>query len=245
MSDPLTFFSLLVLVFSLPFWGAAFAVDDTLMPGLPVSAVSVVVPAIAALLASARWGGRASVRALIARTGEVRHLPLAGWLAALGLPLLMVGAEWAWRAVSGHPVAWAVTPFGTVTLAALFLVSAYLEELGWTAFATDRLIRRFGLFGGALVLGLGWVIWHLPAFAALGRSVEWVAWWSLWTVVQRLVMVALYVRMGRNFAVPVLFHALANLLWQAAPEAFDPRFEAMTISVIALALFFWQARRSG
>ncbi len=44
------------------------------------------------------------------------------------------------------------------------------EELGWRGFALDRMARRFGLLGAALILGLIWWAWHLPLFFIRGTT---------------------------------------------------------------------------
>ncbi|NDJ52906.1 MAG: CPBP family intramembrane metalloprotease [Chloroflexi bacterium] len=38
------------------------------------------------------------------------------------------------------------------------------EEIGWRGFAQHRLQQRFGPTGAALVIGVIWGLWHLPAF---------------------------------------------------------------------------------
>jgi membrane protease YdiL (CAAX protease family) len=55
----------------------------------------------------------------------------------------------------------------TLYLPALF--SSYLmnpigEETGWTGFALPRLQQRFKPWLAAVILGVIWAVWHLPAF---------------------------------------------------------------------------------
>ena len=40
------------------------------------------------------------------------------------------------------------------------------EELGWRGYLQGRLIERFGLSKGIIVLGLLWSLWHLPLLLA-------------------------------------------------------------------------------
>lgn len=56
-----------------------------------------------------------------------------------------------------------------VTAAAFALISAIPaigEELGWRGFIQGPLIGHFGSWGGVILLGLGWSLWHLPALLA-------------------------------------------------------------------------------
>jgi hypothetical protein len=45
-------------------------------------------------------------------------------------------------------------------LFAIGLVAGSFEEVGWTGFATPRLLARQQLFIAGLSLGLGWALWH-------------------------------------------------------------------------------------
>jgi membrane protease YdiL (CAAX protease family) len=49
----------------------------------------------------------------------------------------------------------------------VFLIGGYGEELGWRGFALERLQRRFGPLGGALLLAVLWAGWHLPIFGVI------------------------------------------------------------------------------
>jgi membrane protease YdiL (CAAX protease family) len=56
---------------------------------------------------------------------------------------------------------------GTATLYSLVgMVLGFGEELGWRGYLQGRLIERFGLAPGVVVLGLLWSAWHLPVLLA-------------------------------------------------------------------------------
>lgn len=235
-------FALLVFVLTVPVWVAGAVSGIMLLPDLPVAAFAVVVPSIAAAIVVGRTEGRSAVGALFRRVREVTVLPGWSWFAVLAVPTAFTVAAWMYRRLSGQSVEFVLPLFAVLPLLALTIGAAILEEVGWTAFATERLTGRFGLVGGALVLGLGWAIWHYPALVEAHHGIEWIVWWTAWTVAQRVAMVALYYLAGRNFAGPVLFHATSNLLWQAAPEAFEPMVEALVVTLIAVALSLVSAR---
>lgn len=234
--SPLALYTLLVLLLTIPFWLAGWAYDVSLLPGLPIGALAVVVPSVAAAIATARAGGKAELGRLFGRISEFAALPWWGWGAAVVVPLAFAAAAWIAGGVAGRPLAFALPVLAIIPLVALLVVAALLEEFGWTAFATDRLTGRLGLTGGALVLGLGWAVWHFPTLLEAHRGFVWIGWWTVWTVGQRVAMVALYKLARRNFALPVLFHAAANFVWQLAPEAYDPLVEALVVAAIAIVL---------
>ena len=238
----LTEYAVLVVALTLPFWLAGALVDTQLMPGLPIAALAVFVPTLAAAIVLASAEGRATLAILFRRAAEIRRLPLWGYLFAATLPAGIAGVGWYSLYLRGEAVHFVLPAVAVVPLAVLLIGAALLEEFGWTGFATDRLSARFGLVRGALVLGLGWAVWHYPTLVEAHRGVAWIAWWTVWTVSQRVAMVSLYKRTGSNLWAPVIFHASANLVWQLAPDAFDPMFQGLAAGAVAVALMLARPR---
>lgn len=56
------------------------------------------------------------------------------------------------------------------TVLFMSLLGGGQEELGWRGFALPRLERRLSPLIAAIVLGVGWAIWHLPLFYLPGAS---------------------------------------------------------------------------
>ena len=80
---------LLVILLSLPFWALAQVAQAEPLPGLPLSGLMAFVPALAAILLVARAQGAAGVRALLARSLDVRRMQGHGRAWAL-VPLAVV-----------------------------------------------------------------------------------------------------------------------------------------------------------
>ena len=59
-------------------------------------------------------------------------------------------------------------PFASVTayLSALFFIAIKgpIEEIGWRGLALPLLQRKMAPIWAALVCGIVWAVWHLPAF---------------------------------------------------------------------------------
>ena len=120
---PWTFF-LLALALATPAWVLGAMTGVQLLPGLPIAAVSVLAPVLAALILRWREGGT-DARAFLARAVDFRRIPNGGWYAALLLIPLGIGAAtfFALR-LSGIPVpAPQISPATVLSLAALFLVA--------------------------------------------------------------------------------------------------------------------------
>lgn len=89
------------------------------------------------------------------------------------------------------------------------------EEFGWRGYVQEKLLRRFGLHAGLLVLGVIWGLWHLPIGLMgwnfpdrpiLGAFVL----TPLSTVFMGVYLGWLYLR-SRSIWVPTVAHAAMNL----------------------------------
>jgi len=119
-------------------------------------------PTLAALLVLALAEGRESAVALLRQALHWRA-PLRWYLIAIltvpavtALSLWLQGATFAtfswsgWAAMIPIAIGWP-------------LMAALGEEFGWRGFALPRLEARRGAIGAAMILGLVWGFWHLPA----------------------------------------------------------------------------------
>jgi uncharacterized protein len=238
---PFLFF-VLVLASSLPIWviGVWFRLE--LLPGVPIAGLTFVCPAIAALVLRYQEGGIAGMRGLLARAFDYQRIGSHFWIA----PILLIApgtfalSLWIMRCLGVQLPAPEITFLPTLSLCGIFLVAASGEELGWTGYAIDPLQRRWGVLGASLLVGSVWAVWHFVALAELGRSPVWIAWWSLWTVAARVIMVWLYNRTGGSVLGVTLYHASSNVCWQLFPihgSYFDPRLTGLITVAVAVIIF--------
>lgn len=52
----------------------------------------------------------------------------------------------------------------------LLILGPLSEEIGWRGYALDRLQTKWNALTSALIVGLGWGLWHWPLFAMVGTS---------------------------------------------------------------------------
>jgi len=164
------------LFFTLTFaltWGIAamfvFAPDLAGPAGLsnPLFLIAVYAPAISGIVVAWHHLGLKGLRGFFARLAMIR-MPIANWLfLVVAMPVIV----YAGAAISGtagdSPV---FSPWYTaipVLLAWMFLYGT-VEEIGWRGVALPLLQRRFTPLTSGLLVGLGWALWHLPAFALSG-----------------------------------------------------------------------------
>lgn len=234
----LAFFGL-TLAFSVPFWLLGTLSNKQLLPGLPVSALAVLCPLLAALLLVYRQTQTSGMTALLKRSFDYQRIGNKLWflptvLLMPGVMLLEFGVlRWLGTAVPAPH-------FSLLTALLLFLVTFVAgigEELGWTGYAVDPLQEQFGALPAATLLGWVWAVWHFIPLLQVDRSLTWIAWWTLATVAQRVIMVWLYNHSGKSVFLTVIYHAMINVTWQLFPvngSFYDPRITGLIVTGIAL-----------
>ncbi len=234
-------FFLLVFILSIPFWVAGALTNFQLLPGLPVSALGFICPVLAASILLYRKHGLAGLSGLLKRSFDFRRIKARAWLAPLILlaPAMSALAYGVIR-LGGVPVpAPQFTLWMALALLAVFFVAALGEELGWSGYAVDPLQERLGALWASLLIGGIWAVWHFIPLLEARRSPEFIAWWSLGTVAERVIIVWLYNNTGRSVFVAAVFHAMINLTWQLFPvdgSFYDPRVSGVIAALVALLL---------
>lgn len=241
-------FFILVFALSIPVWAVGAVIDFQVLPGLPIAALTAVCPAAAALILTYREHRSSDVVALVKRLVDGGRIPKVWYFPIV---LLMPGVA----AASFVVLRWSGVAVPTPQIAVLsamglflgFMVGALTEELGWTAFALDRLRIRWSTLQSGVFLGVVWALWHWVALIQAHRPPTWIAWWSLAAVSARIIMVWLYERSGRSVFGVAVVHAVSNVCWQLFPvqgSFFDPRVNALILALLVAVLILRGALRT-
>jgi membrane protease YdiL (CAAX protease family) len=136
------------------------------MPFKPFQTAGAYGPLFSAVIVSAAMG-REELKALLSRMTNFRFGLRWYLLAIFGYVLLYLLVA----GLSGAPLMQSLadkwTLIITLYLPALFstyLVNPIGEETGWTGFALPHLQKRFAPWLSAVILGIVWAVWHLPAY---------------------------------------------------------------------------------
>jgi membrane protease YdiL (CAAX protease family) len=232
MSDLRAYFA---LAFAIS-WGGALLAEGAGGDRVHVFLAMIAGPSLASLALQ----GTRGLRDLVARLGRWR-LGWRWWAMLLVAPacLAAVLAALALASPSFAPS----RPSAAVAASAFAggLVAGLFEELGWTGFATPRLVARFGWRRGAVWLGILWAGWHGLADFLFGAryGALWLPHFLEWFVALtafRVLMTWCWTRTG-SLLLAVLLHASFTgsqlLLWPAA----SPRAELLWYGLYALALW--------
>lgn len=124
-------------------------------------------PSLTGVALTALLDGQAGLAALLARW---RQWPVGVWWYAVALltttlGLLIIGSILAFVSPVFIPSLIASHDKGTVAAFALVIggLAGFFEEIGWSGFATPRLLERYDRLKAGLILGVLWGTWHLLA----------------------------------------------------------------------------------
>nr|WP_294552399.1 type II CAAX endopeptidase family protein [uncultured Rhodopila sp.] len=166
-------------------------------------------PSASGLTLTAVLDGRAGLHRL--GSGLTRWTLGARWyaVALLTTPLFLLAILWP----LGVVVAPAFAPRFHWPLLGVGLVAGGFEELGWTGFATPRLLARQRAGTAGLLLGLVWAFWHLLVDFRYNFEAMGVVWPLEFAVVYiatltpyRMLMTWVYVNTG-SVLLAILMHA--------------------------------------
>jgi membrane protease YdiL (CAAX protease family) len=130
-----------------------------------------------------------------------------------------------------------------LVMIAVFFLAALAEELGWMGYAMDVMQERFNALEASLILGIIWAAWHWIPLVQAGRSVTWIAWWSVYTVALRVLIVWLYKNTGKSVFAAALFHTMTNVSSIIFSGYYDPRITGLIMSLTATAVtVIWRGR---
>lgn len=205
----------------------------------PLFVLAVYAPGIAGLLMVWRTYGLNNLGRFFRRL-TLWRMSIWWWLFLIfGIPAFMyIGA-----AMKGDPVE--LFPFSpwyqALPALALALFLGPIEEFGWRGFALPLLQRKVAPLWAGLIIGIIWMIWHLPAFVIGGTPQS--AWSFLpyfaGGVAMSVIFTAMFNDSRGSLLIAVLLHfQLNNPIW---PDA-QP-WDNLLIAIIA-AVVVWLNRQT-
>jgi len=136
------------------------------------------------------------------------------------------------------------------------VMAAIGEEFGWRGFALPRLQARWGALAAALVIGVAWGFWHLPADYI---GLKGLGWWfipaflvngPLVLIAHSIIMTWLYNRSGRVLPLMLVYHFTITstailtpaVVGSSGDKVLSPLITAAGLWAIALGLIVFRRR---
>jgi membrane protease YdiL (CAAX protease family) len=240
-SHPFTFFAL-IYAMSAPFWIISIFIHKSALPdNIPVTDIGATLsPAIAACFLIYKENGWMGLKFFLARIFDYRRISSRAWFltAILLLPILYVVTYFVMRILE-FPV-----PLGLLISPALagalviFLIAATVEELGYSAYASDSLLSRYSAFYTSILIGIPWAFWHLASMLQMGQSWPLIVWGLLATIAFRVITLWFYINNNYSLFIVILAHAMATTARSAFPggrSAYELSDGSVSYAIIILA----------
>ena len=216
----LSFFLLVTFAFSWVVWSPLFV--PSLVVAMPLGGIELLSlgafgPAVGGLAVVRSRGD--NVRSWLKRRFHWR-VGFRWYLLVFGLPvgILLVGGM-IFVVVGGELTH--TPPLYVLPLVFVYatVIGGGQEEIGWRGVAQPLVEGRCGVFGGGAVVGLFWVLWHIPLLASSTLPFESTnpVVFSVQTVGISVLLAWLYDGAERSVVLAMLFHG-----WRNATEAFYP-----------------------
>lgn len=241
---PVYWYFIAVLVLSAPFWILGLVTTWQPLPRLPISSIMIVVPGVVAYAFVRRIDGRDRAISWLKRAWTLPRRKRSHWLIiALSMPPAILSVAYLGMQVAGKELPeLVISPASIITLFALFIIPAALEELGWSCFALADLQQRMSALRASLLIGAVWSAWHIIPLLQAGRAMDWIAWWCLATVALRVLTTWIFNSTSRTIIPAALFHASENVSWQSFPVGgshYEPSIHAISLWIVCAMVIGW------
>jgi uncharacterized protein len=206
----------------------------------PLFFLAVWAPAIAAFIVITYYSGVRGLRRYLTRFLLWRISPIWYAFLFLGIPLVFIGGSALKGNLFTEPFPFSSFPSLLVALV-LAAIKGPIEEFGWRGLALPLLQQKLAPIGAALILGVIWGIWHLPAFLLSGtQQSEWsFSAFFAGCIALSIIVTPLFNASRGSILLPALFHfMLGNPI---SPDA-QP-YDTYLLIVIAV-LVVWFHRKS-
>ena len=174
-------------------------------------------PALAAIIVSWATGGRPQVGRLLSRV-TIWRVHIIWYVIALGLPVALSFLVSLLGRLFGSSSSIVLAPITPLALIVFVLVIG--EELGWRGYAQLQLEKSYSPLIAAIIIGVLWGFWHLPAFMIPGlpqNEIPLLA-FVLWTIALSILAAWLLKYTRRSILIATLFHGAANTFGFLVPD---------------------------
>ncbi len=202
----------------------------------PVFFVAVYAPTGLAIGLTALFEGRPGLKALLARLDPRRCHPV-WYLVVVGGFLALTGlAGWIGSVAGGPAPVWKLSALGGLAGSLLVDPGPLGEELGWRGFAMPRMLRRWKPALAAVILGVIWGLWHLPAFyvSTLSQSELSLPVFLLGATSLSVVTCWLFLRSKGSVLIAILAHLMANHASDVTGASFNQLTYALAVVAAVL-----------
>ena len=220
----------LIVILSIPFYLIGELGPGILPVELPISALMVVCPALAI------WSCQSfnKLKKISRDSFRLKSRHTKGYITAiLIMPCVMISKYFLMNCSGIQIPTPQVFMIDISLLAILFFIGSIAEEIGWTGYLTNELLKKHSVLLTGLIIGSAWAVWHIIPYIQMGRDLDWIIWQCVASVLERIVMVWLYLKFDKSVFITILFHTFINLSVFTFPRMgsyYDPFYFTLVFS---------------
>jgi uncharacterized protein len=207
-------------------------------------------PTIAAIITTAVFYGKSSIKELFSRIVKKFELKWLGILILLQLITYILGLLIYNLFETIKPSDFSFSILATIpsAFATAFIFNIW-EEIGWRGFLLEKIMTRYSLFLSSLAVGILWGLWHISYFLhnANQNSLQFISVAIFWMICSSFIYSYIYVKSNRSILAVGIFHAFSNTLQSVIINSeldFTKFIYYLTIAVALTAIFLliWQRK---
>lgn len=207
-------------------------------------------PTIAAIITTAVFYGKSSIKELFSRIVKKFELKWLGMLILLQLIIYILGLFIYSLFETIKPSDFSFSILATIpsAFATAFIMNIW-EEIGWRGFLLEKIMSGYSLFLSSLAVGILWGFWHIAYFlnTASQNSLQFISAAIFWMVCSSFMYSYIYVRSKRNILAAGIFHAFSNTLQAVIIHSeldFANYFYCLTgaVALMAISFLIWQRK---
>lgn len=248
-NQPITAYFMLVILLSIPFYvlGAFIDLTKYIPIQVPISALMVLCPMLAAIILTTKPWKKEDLRILLNRILDVNKIRNKWWLlvATIFIPVLMFLSYLVMIHFHIDLPKPEIKISSVVIFACIFFIGSIGEEVGWTGFVTDPLQQRFGAWNAALIIGIFWAVWYMIPYMQAHRTANWIVWQCIGTVALRIIMVRLYDKTNKSLFAMIVCYTTIIISVNIFPKNgshYDPYYFGIALISVALIIRYFGFR---
>lgn len=244
-------FHILLIVLSVPFWILGVVAEhlaDRLPINLPISALMAICPIIAAIILVRNENGTRGIRELMRRTFDYKGVPNKIWylICVFMMPLVLLLSYIIMRLLNLPLPVPHIQIIAIPIFLIVFFISAIAEEVGWTGYLYEPMLKRWSALKAGVVIGAIWGIWHVVPLIQADNNPIWIVWQVITSILNRILMIWIYNNSRRNVFLGVIYHMMINVsvfLFPNYGSHYNPAITSIILGVVTMIVtFLWGSK---
>lgn len=216
---------MILIALSIPFWILSLLFRIELLPGLPLSALSFVVPFIAGSIFLKIEDRKYNVRNTLSELLDISRIKIKHLIiVAIIMPTIFFVVFTQSFLSNNIADIENINGIKIIPLLVIFFIGALGEEYLWTG-VYIKYVKPEKYLLGAIAIAFAYLVWHLIPFIQTGKPVDWIIGQMLFSFSFRVFIVQLFLKFKKTMITAIIVHSTYNLAWQIYPNSgsyYDP-----------------------